>query len=87
MTTVETATTVSEALADVLEYLGDIDPSRIRFRPAMGTATEADVLAIHAREGRLYELVDGTLIYKSMGFQESMLEGVLIALLRDFVIP
>ncbi len=87
MTTAEMTTTVSETLAEVLEHLGDMPPSRIRFRPAMGTATEADVLAIHDREGRLYELLDGTLVEKAMGFRESLLACALIDLLRGFVIP
>jgi len=31
-------------LADVLQQLGGISPRRIRFRPALGTATEKDVI-------------------------------------------
>lgn len=87
MTTMATATLESETLADVLEHLGGIHPSRIRFHPAPGTATEADVLAIHDREGRLYELVDGMLVEKAMGLRESYLASVLIALLWNFVTP
>ncbi|ETX00538.1 MAG: hypothetical protein ETSY1_10845 [Candidatus Entotheonella factor] len=29
-----------ETLADLLNRLGDIDPARVRFHPAPGTATE-----------------------------------------------
>jgi len=84
--TAETASTNAiVTLADLLEQLGDIAPARVRFRPVPGTATEKDVLAIHDREDRLYELVDGVLVEKAMGFRESLLAGMLIELLRGFV--
>jgi Uma2 family endonuclease len=76
-----------ETLADLLERLGDIPLSRIRLRPAPGAATEADVLALEIHENRLCELVEGVLVEKVMGFQEACLAGVLLALLRDFVVP
>ena len=38
-----------------------------------GTATVDDVTAIHDRENRLCELVDGVLVEKVMGFRESRL--------------
>jgi Uma2 family endonuclease len=79
------ATVAIDTLADLLEHLGGISPHRVRFRPAPGTATEKDVLAIHNREGRLYELVDGVLVEKAMGFGESLLACALIEILRGFV--
>jgi Uma2 family endonuclease len=85
MTAGTTSTTAIVTLADLLEQLGDIAPARVRFRPVPGTATEKDVLAIHDREDRLYELVDGVLVEKAMGFRESLLAGMLIELLRGFV--
>ncbi len=54
-------------LADVLQQLGGISPRRIRFRPAPGTATEDDVIKIHDRERRLFELVEGVLVEKVWG--------------------
>jgi len=51
-------------LADVLQKLGGISPKRIRVRPALGTATEKDVINIRDRERRLFELVDGVLVEK-----------------------
>jgi hypothetical protein len=75
------ATAAIDTLADLLEHLGGIHPNRVRFRPAPGTATEKDVLAIHDREGRLHELVDGVLVEKAMGLSESLLAGALIAVL------
>ncbi len=49
---------------ELLHALGDIDPARLRLRPAPGTATERDLLDIHRRERRLYELVNGVLVEK-----------------------
>jgi Uma2 family endonuclease len=87
MTSVSTPTGAIETLADLLEQLGGISPKRVRFRPAPGTATEKDVLAIHDREGRLYELVDEVLVEKAMGLRESFLAIALAAILRNFVRP
>jgi Uma2 family endonuclease len=56
--------------------------SRIRFDPPPGQATEQDVLDIHDRENRLCELVDGVLVEKTVGFQESYIAAALIGLLR-----
>jgi Uma2 family endonuclease len=75
------APTSLETVADLLESLGDIPPERVRMRPLPGTATEDDVLAILAREKRLCELVDGVLVEKPMGFDESrMASEIIIAL-------
>jgi Uma2 family endonuclease len=60
-------------LADLLKHFGGISPRRIRLRPAPGTATEQDVIDIQNREDRLYELVDGVLVEKIMGFPEAYL--------------
>jgi Uma2 family endonuclease len=72
-------------LADLLEKLGGISPSRVRFRPHFGDATEADVIAIHSSEKRLFELVDGVLVEKPMGFRESMLAAAIIAALGKYL--
>ncbi len=74
-------------MADLLDLLGHIPPERIRMQPPPGTATEADVIAIHAREKRLCELVDGVLVEKPTGYEESRLAMeigyVLVGFLRD----
>ncbi len=49
-------------IADLLEQLGGIAPGRVRLYPSPGTAVEQDVFDIQANEGRLFELVDGTLV-------------------------
>src|SRR5215475_13603118 len=87
MTSAPTSTAAIETLADLLEQLGGIAPERVRFRPVPGTATEEDVLTIHARDRRLYELVDGVLVEKAMGLRESFLAIALAAILLNFVRP
>ncbi|MBI3822558.1 MAG: Uma2 family endonuclease [Planctomycetes bacterium] len=75
----------TETLADVLRKLGDVPTSRIRMHPF--PATEKDVLAIEATENRLFELVDGVLVEKAMGFRESLLAMAIGECLRVFVKP
>jgi Uma2 family endonuclease len=61
-----------ETLADLLRRLGRIPPSRVRLKPPPGRATEKDLLRILDRENRPCELVEGTLVEKAMGLQESV---------------
>lgn len=81
MSSMLTAVTVS----DLLHHLGDIPASRVRLQPVPGTASEADVVAVHDREKRLCELVDGVLVEKTMGFYESYVAATLIRLIGNFV--
>ena len=60
-------------LADLHERLGGIPLDRVRLCPSPGLATEQDVVDVHARTGRLCELIDGVLVEKPMGFYESVL--------------
>ena len=76
-----------ETVADLLEQLGGIPASRVRWVPTPGTATEADAIGAEQRFGRLCELVDGTLVEKPVGFYESALAGVILELIRVFVRP
>jgi Uma2 family endonuclease len=69
-------------VAELLHRLGDISPERVRLQPTPGSATERDLLK---PEGRLCELVDGTLVEKTMGYDESMLAVELASLLLAFV--
>ncbi|MSR60091.1 MAG: Uma2 family endonuclease [Planctomycetaceae bacterium] len=71
--------------ADLLARLGDIAPQRIRLRPAPGEAVERDLLELHRCERRLYELVDGVLVEKAMGFKESIIACTLIQVLGAYV--
>jgi Uma2 family endonuclease len=76
---------VSWALADLIAHLGDISPQRIRLRPAPGLARERHVTAIRKREKRLYELFEGVLVEKVMGYAESFLAMELGRLLGNFI--
>jgi hypothetical protein len=62
-----------ETVADLLRRLGGIPARRVRLHPTPGTATERDVIAANESKERtaLYELVDGTLVEKGMGYEES----------------
>ena len=80
-------TDISETMEDLLHRLGDIAPSRVRMHPTPGTATEEDVLAIDAREGRLFELVDGVLVEKGMGYRESLIAIAISHALESWVGP
>lgn len=58
-------------IADLLESLGGIDAERVLLHPQPGTATEADLLRLPHDVQRLCELIDGTLVVKTMGAPES----------------
>src|SRR5207244_3561876 len=71
-------------LADLLTRLGGVPLDRIRFRPAPGTAVEQDVIDLNDRENRLFELVEGVLVEKPMGFLESRLAALILRLLDTY---
>lgn len=76
----------SESLADLLHRLGDVPLERILARPAIGTATPADVLRLCDHEPkRLCELVDGVLVEKAMGHRESRLAAEIIRVIGNHV--
>jgi Uma2 family endonuclease len=75
----------SMTVADLLKNLGNISPARIHLYPLPGTATEKDVLNMERRTGRLCELVEGTLVEKTMGFEESFLAMWLGSFLNQFL--
>jgi Uma2 family endonuclease len=79
------STTPFETFADVLHSLGDIPPERVLLDPRPGTATERDLLRAMKRTDRLYELVDGTIVEKGMGYSEGGLAADIIHLLRNFL--
>jgi Uma2 family endonuclease len=77
-------TATDMTLADLLQRFGPIPAARIRYDPPPGTATEQDVIALEAQE-RLFELVDGILVEKAVGFYESFLAIRLARFLSEFV--
>jgi Uma2 family endonuclease len=70
-----------------LDDLGDVPLRRILFTPWPGTATEADLLRLAERGKRLCELINGTLVEKTMGFYESQVALALAYFLMNFVLP
>jgi hypothetical protein len=59
---------------ELADLFGDMPAGRIRNVPAPGTATEADVIEIAEHEDRLCELIDGVLVEKTVGYDESCLK-------------
>lgn len=61
-------------VAELLAHLA-VPAERVRLSPTPGTAAEADLLEVSERTGRLFELVDATLVEKPMGAKEGGLGG------------
>jgi Uma2 family endonuclease len=74
-----------ETIADLLKQLGGINPARVRLAPPVGRATEKDLIRIMEKTDRLYELVDGVLVEKDMGFREAGLAMLIGHFLFEFV--
>ncbi len=72
-------------VADVVASLGGIPLDRIRVVPPFGTATEKDVLEVERQTGCPCELIDGTLVEKTVGYIESFLAVEIIYLLKSFL--
>jgi Uma2 family endonuclease len=75
------------SLGDLLKRLGNIPAERVRLHPTPRTATEKDVLYMMDHENRLCELVDGTLVEKAAGYEESEIACLLCMFLNNFVRP
>jgi Uma2 family endonuclease len=73
-----------DTLADLIQRLGSVSPDRIAAFPPPGSATESDLLS-PGREKRLYELVDGVLVEKAMGYYESYIAALLIGFLNAYL--
>ncbi len=71
--------------ADLVERFGPIPLARIRQAPPPGSATEEDVVQIHAHEDILCELVDGVLVEKTVGTYESYLALLIARILGGHV--
>ena len=60
-------------VAEVRSKLPDIPDDRILVYPVPGTATKEDLLEAESRTGYICELIDGTLVKKTMETYGSML--------------
>jgi hypothetical protein len=87
MATISDSQTTVWTASEVLARFGDIPIVRIRTTPPPGEATEADVIELHDHHDRLCELIDGTLVEKTIGWQESRLAVWIGAILCNFVEP
>jgi Uma2 family endonuclease len=72
-------------LVDLANRFGEIPLGRICQDPPPGEATEADLLYYSERRNRLFELVDGTLIEKTMGNFESIIAGYIHNALQNYL--
>ena len=75
---------VANGFSERLEELGSISALRVRNEPPPGHATIADLVQVN-QSGSHCELIDGILVEKAMGWSESLIAGVLIELLRQFL--
>jgi Uma2 family endonuclease len=75
----------ARTMQELLDELGNVPPSRVWLTPSPGTATEQDLLELTEKENRLFELVDGTLVEKAVGFEESRVAGWLVTLINLFL--
>lgn len=78
---------VCESLEDILIDLGSISASRVLTTPPSGQASLADWQSANRSGKASFELVDGILVERAMGWRESMLAAALIGILRSFVVP
>jgi Uma2 family endonuclease len=74
-------------VADLYRKFGPIQFERIRQDPPPGCGTVEDVIRLKDHEDRLYELIDGILVEKTVGVEESYIGGTILTLLRIFVVP
>ena len=75
-------------LLELIDRLGGIDPGRVRLKPTPGTATVKHLIRTNdGKSGRVCELIDRTLVEKTMGSEEDFLAAILITYLNNFVLP
>lgn len=77
--------TAMPTLVQLAERFGDIPATRICMSPPPGQATEADLVYFQEHEDRLFELVDGTLIEKTMGSYESHIAIKILSVLSVYL--
>jgi Uma2 family endonuclease len=74
-------------VADLYRRFGPIPFERIRQNPPPGCGTVDDVDRLNNHEDRLYELVDGILVEKTVGLEESRIAMKIGRLLGNVVDP
>lgn len=74
-----------ETLDELIQRLGGVPLNRIRLHPALGTATEEDLLRLTKDEAKGVELVDGVFVEKAVGYFQSTLATILIIELGNYL--
>src|ERR1700733_8868411 len=74
-------------VADLHRRFGPIPFEPLRQNPPPGSGTVEDVVRLNDHEDRLYELVDGILVEKTVGVQESIIAINIGTLLNNFIRP
>lgn len=75
-----------EFLGDLLKALGNIPANRVRLNPVPGTATLRDLVRLQRDEPRIFELVDGTLVAKAIGFSEAVVAARVASAINNYAI-
>lgn len=76
---------VTLSMAERIDELGGVHAQRVRLNPAPGTATVDDLISANTHTSPLCELVDQTLVEKTMGFEASIVALTIASILRSFV--
>ncbi len=78
-----------ENVAQLLRRLGNIPAFRVRLQPPIGTATEKDLVRYNESKSKtaICELVEGTLVEKAMGWNESAIAVLICAAILSFTRP
>ena len=78
-----------ETVADLLLRLGNVPAHRVRLHPPLGTATERDLIRNNESKFKtaICELVDGCLVEKPVGWEESAIAFLIGQALLNFVRP
>jgi Uma2 family endonuclease len=78
-----------ETVADLLRRLGNIPAHRVRLQPPPGTATEKDLIRNNESKLRtaICELVDGTLVEKPVGWEESAVACFILQAILNYIRP
>jgi Uma2 family endonuclease len=78
-----------ETVADLLRRLGNVPARRVRLHPPLGTATERDLIRNNESKFKtaICELVDGCLVEKPVGWEESAIAFLIGQALLNFVRP
>jgi Uma2 family endonuclease len=76
----------TETIGDLVRRLGDISTDRILLTPMPGKATEADVIRfLESSQKRLFELINGVLVEKPVGYPESVLASYICGEIWQFI--